>query len=133
MKSLVKRWWFWLIIVVAVAFVIVHIYLAIWVRGYVNRKLSEIPGYRAHVQAVTLHLWRGAYQIHNIDIKKTSGKVPVPFFAAPLVDFSVQLHSLIFEHAAVGHMEIHRAQMHLVNARTPETRQIEVDARSAET
>jgi hypothetical protein len=74
MRAVARRWWFWLIVVIAAAIVIVHIYLAIWVRDYVNRKLSEIPGYRAHVAAVTLHLWRGAYQIHNIDIKKTSGK-----------------------------------------------------------
>ncbi|PYL75271.1 MAG: hypothetical protein DMF27_12560, partial [Verrucomicrobia bacterium] len=70
MTSVAKRWWFWLIIVLAVAFIVIHIYLAIWVRDYVNRKLSEIPGYHAHVAAVTLHLWRGAYQIHNLDIKK---------------------------------------------------------------
>jgi len=128
MKSVAKRWWFWLLIVIAVAFVIVHAYLALWVRDYVNRKLSEIPGYRAHVAAVTLHLWRGAYQIHNIDIKKTSGKVPVPFFSAPLVDLSVQWHALIFEHAAVGNIEIYRAKMNLVNGPTPDTRQTEVDA-----
>ena len=128
MKSVAKRWWFWLLLVIAVAFVIVHTYLALWVRDYVNRKLSEIPGYRAHVAAVTLHLWRGAYQIHNIDIKKTSGKVPVPFFSAPLVDLSVQWHALIFEHAAVGNIEIYRAKMNLVNGPTPETRQTEVDA-----
>src|SRR5712691_1124056 len=127
MKSLAKRWWFWLIIAIAVAFIIVHTYLAIWVRDYVNRKLSEIPGYRTHAQAVTLHLWRGAYQIHNIDIKKTSGEVPVPFFSAPLVDLSVQWHALVFEHAAVGNIEIHRAKMNLVNGPTPETRQVEVD------
>jgi len=128
MRSLAKRWWFWLIIVIAATIIAVHIYLAIWVRDYVNRKLSEIPGYRAHVSAVTLHLWRGAYQIHNIDIKKTSAKVPVPFFSAPLVDLSVQWHALIFEHAAVGNIEIHRAKMNLVNGPTPETRQVEVDA-----
>src|SRR5216110_3925480 len=128
MKFVAKRWWFWLLIVIAVAFVIVHAYLALWVRDYVNRKLSEIPGYRAHVAAVTLHLWRGAYQIHNIDIKKTSGKVPVPFFSAPLVDLSVQWHALIFEHAAVGNIEIYRAKMNLVNGPTPDTRQTEVDA-----
>src|SRR5919109_4516615 len=128
MKWLVRRWWFWLLLVMFAGVLILHTYLALWVRDYVNRKLSEIPGYRAHVQAVTLHLWRGAYQIHNIDIKKTSGKVPVPFFAAPLVDFNVQWHALIFEHAAVGNIEIHRAKMNLVNGPTPETRQVEVDA-----
>src|SRR5256885_14638051 len=127
MKSLTKRCWFWLLIVIAVAFLIVHIYLAIWVRDYVNRKLSEIPGYRAQVAAVTLHLWRGAYQIHNIDIKKTSGKVPVPFFSAPLVDLSVQWHALIFERAAVGNMELHRPKMNIVNAPTEESRQTDVN------
>jgi hypothetical protein len=85
LRSLAKRWWFWLIILIAAIVVVLHVYLAIRVRDYVNRKLSEIPGYRAHVQSVTLHLWRGTYQIHNIDIKKTSGKVPAPFFSAPLV------------------------------------------------
>ncbi len=128
MRAVARHWWFWLIMVIAAAIVIVHIYLAVWVRDYVNRKLSEIPGYRAHVAAVTLHLWRGGYQIHNIDIKKTSGKVPVPFFSAPLVDLSVQWHALIFEHAAVGNIEIYRAKMNLVNGPTSETRQTEVNA-----
>src|SRR5438477_13204577 len=102
MESVAKRWWFWLLIVIAVAFVIVHTYLALSVRDYVNRKLSEIPGYCAHVAAVTLHRWRGAYQMHNIDIKKTSGIVPVSFLSALPVDLSVQWHALIFEHGADG-------------------------------
>src|SRR5438046_7968571 len=114
MRSLAKRWWFWVLVVVIAAFLVVHTYLAIWVRDYVNRKLSEIPGYRAHVAAVTLHLWRGAYHIHNIDIVKTSGKVPAPFFSSPLVELSVQWHALIFEHAAVGNIVIYRANMDLV-------------------
>src|SRR5947209_15861176 len=122
MKSLAKRWWFWLIVVIAAVFLVVHTYLAIWVRDYVNRKLSEIPGYRAHAAAVTLHLWRGAYQIHDIEIKKTSGKVSVPFFSAPLVDLSVQWHALIFERAAVGNIEFQRPQLNLVNGPTEEAR-----------
>jgi hypothetical protein len=97
------------------------------VRDYVNRKLSEIHGYRAHVAAVTLHLWRGAYQIHYIDIQKTSGKVPVPFFSAPLVDLSVQWRALIFERAFVGNIEIHRPKMNLVNGPSRETSQAPVD------
>jgi hypothetical protein len=128
MKWLLKRWWFWLLVVVVAAVVVVHVYLAIWVRDYVNRKLSEIPGYRARVQAVTLHLWRGAYQIHYLDIKKTSGHVPVPFFSAPLVDFNVQWRALFFERALVGEIEIHRPKMNFVNGPTEATRQTEVDA-----
>lgn len=125
-NSIAKRWWFWAIIVVAVAFIIVHTYLAIWVRDYVNRKLSEIPGYRAHVQAVTLHLWRGAYQIHNIDIKKTSGAVPVPFFSAPLVDLSVEWKAL-WDRAFVGEIDIYKAKMNLVNGKSKAQQQAPVD------
>jgi uncharacterized protein DUF748 len=126
MKSLIKRWWFWLLVVVVAAIVVVHTYLAIWVRDYVNRKLSEIPGYHAHVAAVTLHLWRGAYQVHNIKIVKTSGKVPVPFFSAPVVELSVQWRAL-FDGAWVGNIEFYRPTMNLVNARSPESRQAPVD------
>jgi hypothetical protein len=127
MKNLAKRWWFWLLIVVVAAFLVVHTCLAIWVRDYVNRKLSEIRGYRAHVNAVTLHLWRGAYQIHNIEIEKTSGKVPVPFFSAPLVDLSVQWRALVFERAFVGDIEFHRAKINLVNGPSEESRQAPLD------
>src|SRR6266478_10136965 len=126
MKSLAKRWWFWLIIVFATAFIIVHTYLAIWVRDYVNRKLSEIPGYRTHVAAVTLHLWRGAYQIHNIKVEKTSGKVPVPFFSAPLVDLSVEWKAL-WDRSFVGEIEMYRPELNLVNPPNKEARQTDVN------
>ena len=126
MKSLIKRWWFWLLVVVATAVIVVHTYLAIWVRDYVNRKLSEIPNYRSHVSAVTLHLWRGAYQVHNITIVKTSGKVPVPFFSAPLIDLSVQWRAL-FDGAWVGNIEFYRPKMNLVNASNGENRQAPLD------
>ncbi|HJT44792.1 MAG TPA: DUF748 domain-containing protein [Chthoniobacterales bacterium] len=131
LASVAKRWWFWLIVVIAVALVIVHIYLAIWVRDYVNRKLSEVPGYRAHVQAVTLHLWRGAYQIHNLDIKKTSGDVPVPFFSSPLIDLSVEWKAL-WDRAFVGEIDIYKAKMNLVSGKTKDEDQAPVDEPWAE-
>lgn len=126
-RRLITRWWFWVLIVIAISLVIVHLFLAVWVRDYVNRKLSEVPGYRAHVAAVTLHLWRGAYAIHGLDIRKTNGKVPVPFFSTPLVDLSVQWRALIFERAFVGNIEIHRPEINLVNGSTEATRQAPVD------
>jgi len=127
LKGLTRRWWFWLLIVLIAVVVVVHTYLAIWVRDYVNRKLSEIHGYRAHVAAVTLHLWRGAYQIHNIEIVKTSGEVPVPFFSAPMVDFNVQWKALLFERSLVGEIQFYRPKINLVNGSTEDQRQAPVD------
>ncbi|HST30330.1 MAG TPA: DUF748 domain-containing protein [Chthoniobacterales bacterium] len=44
----------------------------------------------------------------------------------------MQWHALVFEHAAVGNIEIHRPKMILVNGSSNETRQVEVDAPWAE-
>src|SRR3954467_14505258 len=119
MKAIWKRPWVWVLVAIAAMVLVVHLYLAIWVRDYVNRKLSEIEGYRAHVDAVTLHLWRGAYQIHHIKIQKVEGHVPVPFFEAPLVDLSVEWEAL-FHGAFVGQIDIYKAEMNFVNGPNPQ-------------
>src|SRR6266480_7095904 len=126
MRAALRYWWLWLIVVIAVLLVVAHALLPFWVRDYVNRKLSEIPGYRARVAAVTLHLWRGAYQIHNIKIEKTSGHVPVPFFAAPLVDLSVQWKALL-EGAVGGKIDFYEPQLNFTNGRSKEEQQAAVD------
>ena len=63
------------------------------VRDYVNRTLDRNPLYDGEIGEVEIHLWRGAYSIDDVRINKTTGNVPVPFFAAksaaPAVSFSV--------------------------------------------
>jgi hypothetical protein len=59
--------------------------------------------------------------------QKTNGKVSVPFFAAPLIDLSVQWRALIFERAFVGNIEIHRPEINLVNGSSAANRQAPVD------
>src|SRR6478736_1951346 len=56
----------------------------------VNKELQNIPGYTGHVDDIDVALMRGAYKIKMIKLEKTSGKVPVPFFSAPLIDLSLQ-------------------------------------------
>lgn len=126
MKRIWRRPWVWVLAVIAAAVVFVYMMLAIWVRAYVNRKLSEIPGYRGHVAAVTLHLWRGAYELHDVKIVKTNGDVPVPFFAAPLVDLSVEWAAL-FNGAFVGEIYFNQPEMNFVNARSNAGTQIGID------
>ena len=81
-KSLLRSKILWAVAILLVALLVARAMLPIWVRDYVNRKLSEIDGYKGHVTDVDIHLWRGAYSIHGVDIRKTSGNVPVPFFSA---------------------------------------------------
>lgn len=125
-KKIWRRPWVWVVAIIVVLIVIVNVMLDIWVRDYVNRKLSEIPGYRGHVVAVTMHLWRGAYQIHNVEIVKTSGDVPVPFFAAPLVDLSVEWKAL-FNGALVGEIYFDQPELNFVNGSSKDETQVGVD------
>jgi hypothetical protein len=117
---------FYIGLFILIVLVIVRALLPFWVRDYVNRKLSEMPEYRGHVADVTLHLWRGAYQIHKVDIVKTTGRVPVPFFSAPLVDLSVQWKAL-FDGVVVGQLDIFRPEMNIVNGASRESSQIGID------
>ena len=59
------------------------------VRQYVNRTIDRNPLYDGRIGDVTIHLWRGGYSIEDVRLDKTTGTVPVPFFAAKRVDHTV--------------------------------------------
>ncbi len=96
------------------------------VKWYVNKTLDEMPEYAGSIGDVDIKLWRGAYQIHDVDIIKTDGDVPVPFFSASNVEFSVQWAAL-FEGALVAEMEIFDPVINFVSGPTEETSQVGVD------
>ena len=125
-KVRIYRLPFYIGLYLLILLVIIRALLPFWVRDYVNRKLSEVPEYRGHVTAVTMHLWRGAYQIHHVEIVKTTGHVPVPFFSAPLIDLSVQWRA-IFDGAFVGNIDFFEPKINFVNAPSKENSQVGVD------
>lgn len=126
MNRLLKSKLLWVLVILVVALIVVRAMLPIWVRDYVNRKLSEIEGYRGHITEVDIHLWRGAYSIRGIKIEKTTGNVPVPFFAAPTVDLSVEWKAL-FQGALVGEIHFEQPQINLVNGASKKTDQAALD------
>ena len=126
MKAIYRSKLLWLVVVLVLAVFVARAMLPFWVRDYVNKKLSEIEGYHGHVTDVDIHLWRGAYSIHNVDIKKTGGNVPVPFFSAPVIDLSVEWKAL-FNGAFVGEINFERPKINLVNAENRASRQAPLD------
>ena len=85
-----------------VLLVALHLALPYLVRDYLNDKLADMGDYRGQVADVDLAWWRGAYQINGLKIVKTTGKVPVPFLDAPLIDLSVSWHALWYDRAVVA-------------------------------
>ncbi len=85
------------------------------VRNYVNRTIGRSPLYTGNIGKVKIHLWRGAYSIQDVRLNKTTGNVPVPFFAAKRVDFAIQWNAL-FHHRIVGRLLMEQPELNFVDA-----------------
>jgi hypothetical protein len=86
-----------------------------YVESYVNKKLASLPEYRGKIGHVEIHLWRGAYSIHDVDIVKKNGQSLVPFFSARVVDFSVEWREL-FHGSVVSEIEVDRGSLNFVES-----------------
>jgi hypothetical protein len=85
------------------------------VRDYVNRTLDRNPLYAGSIGEVRIHLWRGAYSIHDVRISKTTGNVAVPFFSARSVDFAIEWNAL-FHRRVVGRVLMQQPEVNFVDA-----------------
>jgi len=121
-----SKWTQWLIITLVVLLIAARIALPHVVKWYANKKINEMPGYGGEIGDVDMHLWRGAYSIQSIDIFKTDGKVPVPFFASKVVDFSVEW-SALFHGALVAKIEFDKPVINFVKGPSKGTTQVGVD------
>jgi hypothetical protein len=77
------------LLVVALIVLVLRLLAPFYVKAAVDRRLSRIPGYSGHVDAIVLHFWRGAYRLDGMTIVKRTDKVGEPFFSADRIDFSI--------------------------------------------
>ena len=112
--------------VLVLALVGLRLALPTMVQRYVNDKLDELPEYDGTIGDVDIHLIRGAYSIDDIDIVKTAGAVPVPFFSARTVDFSMEWKE-IFAGALVGEIHAYECSVNFVKGETEEESQTSID------
>ena len=87
---------------------------------------DRLDGYTGHVRDIDLALIVGSYKIKDIKLEKTGGKIPVPFFAAEVIDLSVEWKAL-FKGGLVGEIEVRRPILNFVKGPTEETSQTKID------
>src|SRR5437899_926465 len=118
------RWraFFFVLLVLVVLLTVARAIMPWAVRRYVNRTLDRNEMYAGTIGQVKIHLWRGAYSIHDIKISKRTGDVPVPFFSARALDFSVEWQALL-HHRIVGRIRIVHPEMNFVDAPTEDEAQ----------
>ncbi|MFI5152963.1 MAG: DUF748 domain-containing protein [Chitinophagales bacterium] len=92
----------------------------------VNRELTKIPGYTGKVDDLDVSLIRGAYKLKGLNLVKTGGKVPVPFFSADIIDLSIQWNALLHGRI-VGEIVVDHVVLNFVKGPTEETSQTKID------
>lgn len=70
-------------------------YLPYWIRDEINREIEKLDNYSGAVQSVSLSLWRGAYQIHGLNIRKVRDGIDKPFVRTDLIDLAIDWGALI--------------------------------------
>ncbi len=110
------------LVVLIIALVAVRLMLPSYLERYVNRVLDQSTNYDGRIGAVEVHLWRGAYSIHDVNIVKTTQAVPVPFFEARQVDLALDWNALMHGELR-GKVTMDQPSLNFVHGPTPEATQ----------
>jgi len=110
-----------LILLIAVRIALPYILLK-----FVNNELNQIPGYQGKVDDIDVALIRGAYIIKGIQLNKTGGNIPVPFFSADKTNISIEWHALLHG-AIVAQIIVTNPVLNFVKGPTEATSQTTVD------
>ena len=101
------------VVLVVIALIILRMQLPSMVKDYLNGKLADMGDYQGEIANVDIHLWRGAYSVHQLEITKKD-QPSVEFFNAETIDTSVSWASL-FKGKVVADVDLINAEIHLVD------------------
>lgn len=104
-------------IAVLVVLVAARIAMPFVVEDYVNGKLRNLDSYEGHVGDIDIHLWRGAYSIDAIEIRKKGAARDVPFFETQRLNLSIEWRSL-FRGSLVSEAVFQSPEVNLVQAKS---------------
>ncbi|MDT0675898.1 DUF748 domain-containing protein [Autumnicola musiva] len=83
-----------------------RILLPYFLKRSVNKTLNNIPGYEGHVEDIDVALWRGAYVIEGLILRKEAADNQPPLLDFPETDISIDWRSLL-NGKIVSEIEMH--------------------------
>ena len=99
----------------AVLILIIHLTLPYWVTNFLNKRLEKIGDYSGHIDHVSLSLFRGAYQLHDLNVVKIDGTKQVPFFRTDELDIGLSW-SALFDGAIVANLAFQNPELNFVDS-----------------
>ena len=104
----------WIIAALVVILIGTRMLLLHYITRHVNNVLAGVQGYTCTVDDVDLYLYRGAFQLQDVNIYKTGAQREIPLLYASVIDVSVEWNALldealaskvVFERARLNFME----------------------------
>ena len=121
-KRKLKTWHIVLLSVIGLL-IIARLVLPIFLLNYVNKVLSEMEGYRGHVEDLDLEILKGGYAVDGFTLQKLEGKIPVPFISANRIAINIEYGALFRHFELVGELLLFGPKVNFVNGPTKETSQ----------
>lgn len=81
--------------ILIILLVIGRLLLPYFLKNYVNNTLNNIPGYSGYVESIEVALWRGAYVINGLILKKEDAQTQLPMLDFEKSDISIEWKSLL--------------------------------------
>jgi hypothetical protein len=116
------------VFVLFVVLLVLRLSASFVVKYEINKRLAHIPDYSGHVDGISLHLWRGAYSMTGLAIRKSNGRVSEPFVSAERINFSVAWGEL-FRGRFVSSIYARNVKLIFVRASTSDDSQLAADSR----
>jgi hypothetical protein len=119
----------WILAIILVLLVIRAI-IPIFALKYINNSLAtKMDNYIGHVRDFDLTIWRGAYQLQGLEIKKRNSKLP-PILAVQEIDISLAWRALVnvwMKGELSADITLLRADIRLLDSKTESEKQLAVD------
>lgn len=114
-KSTIRGWkvTYIALILVVLALIVLRLALPGIVKHYVNKQLNELPGYTGYVDDIDIALWRGAYVIWGLHLKKKTDPPKYPFLYIERSDLSIEWRPL-FHGRLVGKITCDRPILNIL-------------------
>lgn len=126
-----RRWPRWILagaILVVLLLVVARLTLPHLLKTAINHRLAAIPAYTGHVNDVGVSIFRGAYSMHGVELKKLEAGATRPFLSVDEIDFSLVWGEL-FRGRVVSEIHAQRPRLNFVQGPTEETSQLDFDRR----
>ncbi|UJH91171.1 DUF748 domain-containing protein [Antarcticibacterium sp. 1MA-6-2] len=112
-KHKVRRKRFIIPLTILVVLIIARLLLPYFLKKYVNKTLDNIPGYMGHVEDIDVALYRGAYVIDGLILRKLSAQTDTPVLDFEKSDISIEWKSL-FKGKVVSEIILHNPKFNYI-------------------